>query len=74
MSATKTYLLDGLCCENCAAAIERESKALAGVSSAKVDYAAKTITVDFNTAEDAVFKSVSAVASEIDEDIVTKRL
>jgi Cd2+/Zn2+-exporting ATPase len=72
MAITKTYFLENLCCENCAAAIERETRAVAGVQSAELDYRHKSITVTFDTEADAIFKSVSAIASEIDEDIVTK--
>lgn len=79
MSITKPYVLEGLCCENCAAAIEREVNALAEVESATVDYPNALITVVFATdaggateAAAAMLASVSAIASEIDEDIVTK--
>jgi Cd2+/Zn2+-exporting ATPase len=74
LSITKTYFLENLCCENCAAAIERETRAVAGVRGAELDYQRKSITVIFDANTDAgtVFKSVSAIASEIDEDIVTK--
>ena len=34
----KTYLLDGLCCANCAAKIERGVAAIDGVSSATVNF------------------------------------
>ncbi|MDR1060761.1 MAG: heavy-metal-associated domain-containing protein [Clostridiales bacterium] len=74
MAISKTYLLEGLCCENCAAAIERETRSLAGVKSADVDYPNASITVVFDADESAIFESVSAIAAEIDEDIATKAL
>jgi Cd2+/Zn2+-exporting ATPase len=74
MTAVKTYLLENLCCENCAAAIERETAALPAVSSAKINYGAKKITVSFEGDEGDVFRSVSSIAAEIDEDIVTREI
>ena len=72
MTTTKTYFLENLCCENCAAAIERDVRALAGVQHAEVDYPNTSITVVFEADTVAIFKSVSEIASEIDEDIITK--
>jgi Cd2+/Zn2+-exporting ATPase len=72
MTVTKTYFLENLCCENCAAAIEREVRALAGVRSAKVDYPSTSVTVAFDAEPEAIFQSVASIASEIDEDIITK--
>lgn len=74
MAVKKTYLLEGLCCENCAAAIEKEVRNLADIENADVDFANTTITVVFTADEKDVFKQVSAIANEIDEDIVTKEL
>jgi Cd2+/Zn2+-exporting ATPase len=74
MPATKTYLLENLCCENCAAAIERETAALPNVAAAKIDYGAKKITVAFDGGEGEMFSSVSSIAAEIDEDIVAREI
>jgi Cd2+/Zn2+-exporting ATPase len=72
MPNTKTYVLENLCCANCAAAIERETAALPDVSAAKIDFEAKEITVTFEGSVDDMLASVSSIATEIDEDIVTK--
>ncbi|MDR1132306.1 MAG: heavy-metal-associated domain-containing protein [Oscillospiraceae bacterium] len=72
MNITKTYFLENLCCENCAAAIKREVCALAGVQNAELDYPNTSIAVTFDADADEIFRSVSAIASEIDEDIVTR--
>jgi Cd2+/Zn2+-exporting ATPase len=74
MTTVKTYLLENLCCENCAAAIERETAALPAVSEAKINYDAKKITIAFEGGEGDVFRSVSSIAAEIDEDIITKEI
>jgi Cd2+/Zn2+-exporting ATPase len=72
MTTTKTYLLENLCCGNCAAAIERETAALPNVAEAKIDFEAKEITVTFDGDADEMFVSVSSIATEIDEDIIPK--
>lgn len=72
MSTTKRYLLEGLCCTNCAAAIEREVGQVDGVKQAKVDFAATSITVDFDGDEDRILKAVTDISTEIDEDIAVK--
>lgn len=70
MSMTKRYILEGLCCANCAAAIEREVRQVNGVRSAAVDFKAASITVEFDGEESALAKAVADISTEIDEDIV----
>jgi Cd2+/Zn2+-exporting ATPase len=74
MATTKIYLLEGLCCPNCAAAIESEVGGLEGVKKAAVDYPNTTVTVVFDAGEDDMFRAVSSAVSEVDEDIVVKNL
>ncbi|MFT4105172.1 MAG: heavy metal translocating P-type ATPase [Lacrimispora sp.] len=59
----KEYVLEGLCCGNCAAKIERDVNKLDGVSSANVDFMSKTLTMEI-TAGDAV-NSLAAQADAI---------
>ncbi|MDR1469915.1 MAG: cadmium-translocating P-type ATPase [Spirochaetaceae bacterium] len=42
----KSYVLDGLCCPNCAAKIERRVAALEGVSGAVVDFSAQKLMIE----------------------------
>lgn len=42
----KEYVLEGLCCGNCAAKIERDVNKLNGISSANVDFVSKTLTME----------------------------
>ncbi len=42
----KEYILEGLCCGNCAAKIERDVNKLNGISSANVDFVSKTLTME----------------------------
>ncbi|MDR0638588.1 MAG: heavy metal translocating P-type ATPase, partial [Spirochaetaceae bacterium] len=49
---SKTYVLEGLCCPNCAAKIERRVAALEGVSSALVDFSVQKLTIEMAGARD----------------------
>lgn len=51
----KTYKLDGLCCANCAAQMERGINRLEGVRSAVLSFMTQRLTID---AEDARFDTV----------------
>lgn len=70
----KQYLLDGLCCANCAAEIEKEVADLDGVSAANVDFSSGVLTVEL--AERDAVPAVEARAAEIaashDPDIILK--
>lgn len=72
MSVSKKYILEGLCCHNCAAAIEREVGQVDGVKNAAVDFATTSITVEFDGDESRILKAVTDISVEIDEDIVVK--
>lgn len=69
----KQYLLDGLCCPNCAAKIENEIAGLQGVSSANVDFTSRVLTMELPEQEvPAVEKKASEIAKSHDPDIVMK--
>ncbi len=72
MEAQREYLLDGLCCPNCAAEIEKEVNALQGVSAAKVDFVSRTLTMVFDEDADetAVLENAGAIARRHDPDVV----
>jgi len=72
MTTTQKYILQGLCCTNCAAAIEQEVSQAEGVKNATVDFTSTSITVEFDGDESKIFKAVTDLATEIDEDIVVK--
>ena len=66
----KTYLLDGLCCANCAAKIERGVAAIDGVSSATVNFL--TTKLIFEAEEDnleEVVKKAKKVIRKIEPDV-----
>lgn len=71
----KTYLLDGLCCANCAARIERGVAAIDGVSSATVNFL--TTKLIFEAEEDnleEVVKKAKKVIRKIEPDVEIKEI
>ena len=69
---TKTYILEGLCCPNCAAKIDVEAKKIQGVTNAKVDHANTSIALVFSGSEDAIKQAIAGICAEVDEDIIVK--
>lgn len=66
----KQYVLEGLCCANCAAEIEREISRLSGVSSANVNFAAKLLTVELESeASETLTEQAQEIAKLHDPDI-----
>lgn len=71
----KTYLLDGLCCANCATKIERGVAAIDGVSSATVNFL--TTKLIFEAEEDnleEVVKKAKKVIRKIEPDVEIKEI
>lgn len=69
----KQFVLEGLCCGNCAAKIEQEVGKLNGVSAANVDFATKTMTVELADEWAGSFaQQAQAIASRHDSDIVLR--
>ncbi len=68
----KEFILEGLCCGNCAAKIERDVNKLEGVSSAAVDFVSKTLIMEI--ADEKKAESLKAQADSIvkrhDPDVV----
>ena len=67
----KEFILEGLCCGNCAAKIERDVQKLNGVSNAAVDFVAKTLTMDIQDAKEAnnLIAQTEAIIKRHDSDI-----
>jgi Cd2+/Zn2+-exporting ATPase len=68
----KTYVLEGLCCPNCAAEIDKALKQLPEVKQTAFDLPNTRLTVEFEGDEDALFEAVAGIARDVDEDIVVK--
>lgn len=73
MSITKKqYILEGLCCENCAAKIQNDVQALEGVKSADVNADTTILSLEFEGDTDRILKDITRIAISHDEDIVVK--
>jgi copper chaperone CopZ len=72
MVTTKKYILENLDCPHCAEAIESVVREVGGIKSAAVDLATTSITVEFDGEEDRVMEAITAIAVDVDENIVVK--
>ena len=70
----KEFILDGLCCGNCAAKIEREIGKLDGVSAATVDFVSRTLTMEYAGEErtNALMEQASSIVKRHDPDVTLK--
>jgi Cd2+/Zn2+-exporting ATPase len=70
--AKKTYLLEGLCCPNCAAEIDKEVKKLPVVKQAAVDFPNTRLTLEFEGDEKTLLNAIAGIVRNVDEDIIVK--
>ncbi|MDF2513535.1 MAG: cadmium-translocating P-type ATPase, partial [Herbinix sp.] len=70
--AKKQYILEGLCCGNCAAQIERDVNKLSGVTAASVDFVSKTLTMEIadNTTVNNMIAQADAIIKRHDSAII----
>ncbi len=68
----KQYVLEGLCCENCAAKIQKDVRLLIGVKNAEVNADTTILYVESDTETEALLKDITRIAVSHDEDIVVK--
>ncbi len=68
----KQFILEGLCCENCAAGIQKDIQALEGVKSADVNVDTTILSVEYEGNIERILKAVTGIAVSHDEDIVVK--
>ncbi|MCI6659854.1 MAG: heavy-metal-associated domain-containing protein [Peptoniphilaceae bacterium] len=69
----KKYTLEGLCCGECAAEIEREVSRLPGVQTAAVNFVMRRLTVETESAEAQPDRAqLQRIAQIHDPDIVVK--
>ncbi len=57
MSETVTYLVPGMSCEHCRAAVTKELSSVAGVESVAVDLDEKLVTVRGGSLDDAALRA-----------------
>ena len=66
----KTYLIEDLCCANCANKIEAEIKNLDGVTSASLNFIAQKLFVEFeDRIADTISASVVKIATRVEPDV-----
>ena len=71
----KTYLLEDLCCANCAAAIERGVAKIDGVQSASVSFLTTKLVVEAEEeGYDEVFKKIQKVVKKTEPDVTIKEI
>ncbi len=71
----KTYLLEDLCCANCAAAIERGVAKIDGVKSASVNFLTTKLVVEAEEeGYDKVYKQIQKVVKKTEPDVTIKEI
>lgn len=68
----KQYILEGLCCSNCAAKIEKDVRLLEGVKAATINAETTILSVEFDADADHLKDEIARIAVSHDEDIVVK--
>lgn len=70
----KEYVLENLCCGNCAAKIEREVGNLNGISQSNVDFVSKTLTLELGDqhSTEKLFHQIESIVKRHDSDIILK--
>ncbi|MBO5175850.1 MAG: cation transporter [Lachnospiraceae bacterium] len=71
----KTYLLEDLCCANCANKIETQIKELDGVISASLNFIAQKLFVEFeDRIVDTITASVVKTAIKVEPDVTVEEM
>ena len=69
----KTYLIEDLCCANCANKIETRIKELDGVTSTSLNFIAQKLFVEFeDRIADTISASVIKIATGIEPDVTVE--
>lgn len=71
----KTYFLEGLCCANCAAKIERGVADIDGVTDASVNFLTTKLTFEGEDSKiDDIVKKAKKIVKKIEPDVEIKEL
>jgi Cd2+/Zn2+-exporting ATPase len=70
----KEFILQGLCCANCASKIERDIGKLPGVSAASVDFVSETLSIEIAQKEfvEGVLEKTGSIIKRHDSDAVVR--
>ena len=70
----KRYLMEDLCCANCAAKMEENIQKIEGVNSANVNFLTQKLTLDADEARlDAILDEAERIIKKIEPDCVLVR-
>jgi len=70
----KAFRLEGLCCANCAAKIEREVRRLPGVTAADLNFMTTKLTIESDSDDMAgILDSAAAIVKRIEPDVAMKK-
>ena len=70
----KRYLIEALCCANCAAKMEENIQKIEGVTSANVNFLTQKLTLDADEARlDAILDEAERIIKQIEPDCVLVR-
>ncbi len=68
----KQYILEGLCCSNCAAKIEKDVRTLEGVKTAAINPQTSVLSMEFDADARHLAEEITRIAVSHDEDIKVK--
>ena len=67
--------LDGLCCANCAAKIERDVQKIKGVSEANVAFMTQKMTIEAPEEEmERIVQEATAIAKKVESEAAVRRI
>ena len=67
--------LEGLCCANCAAKIERDVQKIKGVSEANVAFMTQKMTIEAPEEEmERIVKEATAIAKKVEREVEVRRI
>lgn len=70
----KRYMIEDLCCANCAAKIEEQIRKIEGVNSANVNFLTQKLTLDADEARlDSILDEAERIIKKIEPDCVLVR-
>lgn len=71
----KTYLLEDLCCANCAAAIERDVAKISGVNSASVNFLTTKMILEVEEENyEETLKRIKKIVKKNEPDVTIKEI
>ncbi len=71
---TRTYKLEGLCCANCAAKIERKVAKIKGVSDVSLNFMMQKISLETEITGSELTDEITSIVSKIEKDVMPKEI